>query len=149
MWTSVLIDTNWPNSQIPECSFSISHNAPFTIEMCTFLVLRGALWDMEEVHSEICEIGLLMVRPLSSLRWRHTSVMPIQITRLCVQYLIKANNIRPSITGPLSRITGPLWREFYSGGFPLKGSVTWRTLPGHDFIMMNCSHPDRFLLWLV
>ena len=28
---------NWPNSQIPECSWSISHNAPFRTEMCTFL----------------------------------------------------------------------------------------------------------------
>ena len=28
---------NWPNSQIPECTCSISHNAPFRTEMCTFL----------------------------------------------------------------------------------------------------------------
>ena len=28
---------NWPNSQISECSCSISHNAPFRTEMCTFL----------------------------------------------------------------------------------------------------------------
>ena len=29
--------SNWPNSQIPECTCSISHNAPFRTEMCTFL----------------------------------------------------------------------------------------------------------------
>ena len=28
---------NWPNSQIPECTHSISHNAQFRTEMCTFL----------------------------------------------------------------------------------------------------------------
>ena len=28
---------NWPNSQRPECSCSISHNAPFRTEMLTFL----------------------------------------------------------------------------------------------------------------
>ena len=28
---------NWPNSQIPECTCSISHNAPFRTEMWTFL----------------------------------------------------------------------------------------------------------------
>ena len=28
---------SWPNSQIPECNRSISHNAPFRTEMCTFL----------------------------------------------------------------------------------------------------------------
>ena len=27
----------WPNSQIPECTYSIYHNAPFRTEMCTFL----------------------------------------------------------------------------------------------------------------
>ena len=28
---------NWPNSQIPQCTCSISDNAPFRTEMCTFL----------------------------------------------------------------------------------------------------------------
>ena len=30
-------DLNWPYSQIPQCTYSISHNAPFRTEMCTFL----------------------------------------------------------------------------------------------------------------
>ena len=41
---------NGPYSQIPEWTCSISHNAPFRT------VLNGALWDMEPVHSGICEI---------------------------------------------------------------------------------------------
>ena len=45
---------NRPNSQIPECTCSISHNAPFRTEMYT-------LWDMEHVHSEICELGQLTI----------------------------------------------------------------------------------------
>ena len=36
---------NRPMSQIPECICSISHN--------------GAFWDMEQVHSGICELGQL------------------------------------------------------------------------------------------
>ena len=45
----------WPNSQIPECTCSISHNAPFKTEMCTFLFW---MWDMEPMHSGIREIDL-------------------------------------------------------------------------------------------
>ena len=33
----LLWEQNWPNSQFPECTCSISHNAPFRTEMCTFL----------------------------------------------------------------------------------------------------------------
>ena len=29
--------SNWPDSQIPECTCSISQNAPFRIEMCIFV----------------------------------------------------------------------------------------------------------------
>ena len=40
-WRPCLIPTNspvnWPNSQIPECTWSISHNTPFRTEMCIFL----------------------------------------------------------------------------------------------------------------
>ena len=32
-----LTSGNWPNSQIPEFTCSISHNAPFRTEMCTFV----------------------------------------------------------------------------------------------------------------
>ena len=31
------VQCNWPISQIPECTCSISQNAPFRTEMCTFL----------------------------------------------------------------------------------------------------------------
>ena len=34
MWLS---EVNWPNPRIPECTCSMSHNAPFWTEMCTFL----------------------------------------------------------------------------------------------------------------
>ena len=45
---------NWPTSQIPQCTCSISHKAPFRTEMCTFL-----LWMM---HCGIwikCIVGLV------------------------------------------------------------------------------------------
>ena len=36
-----LPEQTWPNSQIPECTCSISHNSPFRTEMCTFLFWMG------------------------------------------------------------------------------------------------------------
>ena len=40
--------TNRPNSQIPECTCSISHNAPLRAEMCTFLfwMEHCGIWNM-------------------------------------------------------------------------------------------------------
>ena len=48
------IHKNWLDSQIPERTCSISHNAPFRTEMCTFLCSEwsivgygtGAFWDL-------------------------------------------------------------------------------------------------------
>ena len=45
-----------PDAQIPQCTSPISHNAPFYIEICTFLLQIGALWDMGLVPCGICEI---------------------------------------------------------------------------------------------
>ena len=42
----------------------ISHNAPFcnrNVHMCTFLLQKGALWDMGLVHCGICEMGLFAI----------------------------------------------------------------------------------------
>ena len=44
------INSYRPISQIPQCTCSTSHIS----------VLNGALWDMEEVHCGICELGQLM-----------------------------------------------------------------------------------------
>ena len=33
----LITELKWPNSQISECTCSISHNAPFRTEMCTYL----------------------------------------------------------------------------------------------------------------
>ena len=37
----------WPNSQIPQCTCSISHNATFRTEMCTFLfwMMHWGIWN--------------------------------------------------------------------------------------------------------
>ena len=51
-----LVKYSWPNSQMPECTCSISQNAPFQTEMFCW---NGAFWNMEQVHSGICEIGLI------------------------------------------------------------------------------------------
>ena len=50
-----------PTSQIPECTCSISHVRCSTPNRNGHIcVLNGALWNMEQVHSGICEIGLLL-----------------------------------------------------------------------------------------
>ena len=38
---------NWPTSQIPKCTCSISHNALFKAEMCTFLfwIVHCGIWN--------------------------------------------------------------------------------------------------------
>ena len=38
---------NWLNSQIPQCTCPISHNAPFRTEICTFLfwMVHCGIWD--------------------------------------------------------------------------------------------------------
>ena len=38
---------NWPNSQIPQYTCPISHNAPFRTEMCSFLftMVHCGIWD--------------------------------------------------------------------------------------------------------
>ena len=45
--TVIILGINWPNSQIPQCTCPISHNAPFGTEMCTFLfwMLYCGIWD--------------------------------------------------------------------------------------------------------
>ena len=45
--TLITIKSNWPNSQIPECTCSISRNAPFRTEMWIFLFLmqHSGIWN--------------------------------------------------------------------------------------------------------
>ena len=68
-WQSnlILITTNWINSQIPEWSGFISHNAPFRTEMCTFLFWMGhcGIWNR-------CILGFmkLVYYPWCLLGWR-------------------------------------------------------------------------------
>ena len=64
---------NRPNSQIPECTHSISHNAPFRTE-----ILNGALWEIEQVNSGICKIGL------DALQWRHKTIKASRIVNSIV-----------------------------------------------------------------
>ena len=74
---------NWRNSQIPECTWSISHNAPFRTEMYIFLQ------NLE--HCGIGNISILGFVKLTvghwkefvtlafSLKWRHMSIIASQI----------------------------------------------------------------------
>ena len=52
-------------SQIPQCTRTISHNAPVCnrrARLCTFRLRNGALWDIYLMHCGIREIGLLLHR---------------------------------------------------------------------------------------
>ena len=44
---SKYVSAKWPNSQIPECTCSTSHNASFRTEMCTFLfwMVHCGIWN--------------------------------------------------------------------------------------------------------
>ena len=55
---------NWPSSQIPEFTCSISHKCSIQNRNVHISVLNGTLWDMEriEMHSGICEISLFRNR---------------------------------------------------------------------------------------
>ena len=56
--------TNWTNSQIPECTCTISHNDPFRTEMCTFLfwVEHCGIWNM-------CILGFVFGTMRTFLFW--------------------------------------------------------------------------------
>ena len=53
-------DISW-NHNSPQLHFSL-----FNKHMCTS-VMKGALWDMEQVHSGICELGQLVRNPRKRL----------------------------------------------------------------------------------
>ena len=57
---------NWCNSQIPQCTCSISHNAPFRTEFW-----MEHCWILEQMHSGICEIGLLSVVMQQIITWTY------------------------------------------------------------------------------
>ena len=62
-----------PIEQIPRCTSSISHNAPFcNRNMHTFLLQNGASWDIWLMHCGICEIGLLRITctSMKALRYK-------------------------------------------------------------------------------
>ena len=72
--------------QITQCTCPISHNAPFRREMCTFFVLNGALWDMGQVHYEICGIGLLYLLHALNRRLQCGNLSSVS-TRVSSSYL--------------------------------------------------------------
>ena len=53
--------SNRPVAQIPQCTSSISHYAPFfkrNVHMCVLVLQNGALWDISPMHCGICVMGL-------------------------------------------------------------------------------------------
>ena len=50
------LSINWPNSQIPQCTCPISHNAPFRTEMYTFL-----FWMVHCGISNRCTVGFMIL----------------------------------------------------------------------------------------
>ena len=53
--------TNRPIAQFPQCTSPLSHNAPFcnrNVHVCTFLLQKGAFWDIYRMHCGFCQNGL-------------------------------------------------------------------------------------------
>ena len=79
--TTIFTGSNWPNSQIPQCTFTISHNAPFRNRNTHISALNNVLWDMGEVHCGICEFRNITGRknhenlstPSGLTRWERSS----------------------------------------------------------------------------
>ena len=82
---------NWPDSQIPECTCSISHNAPFRTEMCTFLFWMG--------HCGICYRCILGF--LKLLYWHCYTLSPDIINCITADEL-KMQGTRTSLANILS-----------------------------------------------
>ena len=73
---------NWSNSQIPQCTCSISHNAPYRTEMCTFLfwMVHCGIWN----RCIVGVVGLVHCKDLigyqvSSSGNGHQATWPIQV----------------------------------------------------------------------
>ena len=83
---------NWPNSQIPEYTSSISHNAPFRTEMCTFLFWIGhyGIWNR-------CILGFVEL-VYSSRLWRWGFQMK---TTLPTTQRLETTSCRCGKTGPM------------------------------------------------
>ena len=70
-WNYTESTLNRPESQIPLCTCSISHNAPFRTEMCTFLWYgTDALWDLQ-IRSIVME----------HIKYTHLSQGPLLLTQ--------------------------------------------------------------------
>ena len=74
-------------SQIPQCPWSISHNAQ--------LKMSGALWDMGQVHCGICELGQLystkaLYRPFlfHKTNVRHVYSIYVHMEKFCFVVVI-------------------------------------------------------------
>ena len=79
---------NVPNSQIPECTCSISQNAPFRTEMCTFLfwMEHSGIWNR-------CILGFVKLVILS-----HGSMMSVYRVNIVISHL--DNTFIPRCTSP-------------------------------------------------
>ena len=78
-YIQALRQTDWqmnrPISQIPKCTYSISHNTPFKTEMCTFLlwIAYNGIWDrfilgLDRLkNASICPHSYIYGQPVFSL----------------------------------------------------------------------------------
>ena len=99
-----LVRCNWLDSQMPECTCSISHNAPFRTEMCTFL-----FW-ME--HCGIRNTCILGFVKLVYCRWSILAQV-IVLVPLNKNVLPEFSNVPNVVTvlWKLSHISHTWWRH--------------------------------------
>ena len=143
--------SNWPNMQISQCTYSISHNASFRTEMCIFL-----FWM---VHFEIwnrCIVGFVRLVywacHLAACNYPGTlsynqhysdviiSVMASQITGVSIVYSTVcsgADQRKHQSSKSLACVRG-IHRSPVSS--PHKGPVTRKMFPFDDVIMKSLIH---------
>ena len=101
---SVPLIHNRPISQIPECIYAITHNAPFcNRNVCTFLLQNGALWDIFLMHCGICETCLLHDAPLISNRAPFKCITMTSHERHVVSNYRSSDCLFNSLSGPTSK----------------------------------------------
>ena len=110
---------NWPNSQIPQCTCFIFHNASFRTEICIFL-----FWM---VHCGICELG------------QFTDTCMCHLAPMCTNTGMDAQVITVTTWSSLAapQVVIDLWRQTYHCDILLLVSVYWHSQVFTDMLFIE------------
>ena len=159
-------DRNRHNSQIPECTCSISHNAPFRTEMCTFLfwMEHCGIWNR-------CILGLVKLvycwdRYILFVFWNianqhdedgksdqsnklkaetniETSTSGNKILLLNSQISVFVLNINSFAVFLLLNCLLEQWKIIALDDIWIKNTMSWRTCPNSEIAPTYCGNQNK------